>query len=216
MIGVAFDQWVLPPGEQHLQQWMSTMSRMVDGRLTYQYHKYEAAIPLCRRRSVAVDVGAHVGLWTYWMARDFGHVIAFEPHPTHRLCFHQNMLDRMNVSLYPYALGAEERRVSLETGASSSGDTRVVPGEEVQMTTLDSFELPILDFLKIDCEGYELRVLEGAIQTLRRCRPVVVVEQKPGHGERYGYEDRAAVAFLEAIGATHRTTISGDEIMTFG
>ena len=45
--------------------------------------------------------------------------------------------------------------------------------------TLDSFELPEVDFLKIDVEGHEVQVLAGARDTLRRCRPIVLIEARP-------------------------------------
>ncbi len=93
----------------------------------------------------------------------------------------------------------------------------VVPN--VPVKTLDSFRrrllVPRCDLLKIDCEGYELFVLEGAVEFLQACHPVVIVEQKDGMGSRYGVGDTAAVRFLEGLGAKMRTEIGGDFIMSW-
>ena len=211
-----FDQWVLPDGETHLPQWMTTKNRRVDGRLTYQYEKYEAAMKHCRKRTVAVDVGSHVGLWAYWMARDFSLVECFEPKAEHANCWYQNMAGRHNARLHPVALGKYAGTVGLVTGPASSGDTTVSPnGSGVQMVTLDSFEFGMVDFLKIDCEGYEAYVLEGAMDTLKRCRPTVIVEQKPGHGQRFGRGEHDALRVLESIGAERLWEMHGDYVMAF-
>ena len=76
--------------------------------------------------------------------------------------------------------------------------------------TLDSFALPQIDFLKIDCEGYEYFILKGAEQTVRRDRPCIVVEQKPGKGSMYGLDDRDAVKLLQSWGAELKFEIAGD------
>ena len=46
------------------------------------------------------------------------------------------------------------------------------------MCTLDSHALLDVDFVKIDVDGYEDRVLRGAINTIQRCRPVINIEMK--------------------------------------
>jgi hypothetical protein len=48
--------------------------------------------------------------------------------------------------------------------------------EFVPLTTIDRFEFPRADLMKIDVEGMELQVLEGGAETIRRCRPVLFVE----------------------------------------
>jgi len=61
-------------------------------------------------------------------------------------------------------------------------------GPQTIACTLDSFDLPPVDFLKIDCEGYEYFILKGAERTVRRDRPCIIVEQKPRKGSMYGLE----------------------------
>jgi FkbM family methyltransferase len=211
-----FDAWWLPNDETHLEQWMRTKNRRVDGRLTYQYEKYEAALKHVPRKRVAVDVGSHCGLWAYWMVRDFGYVECFEPKMAHVLCWNANMINAPNARLHPVALGEKERTVGLTTGPASSGDTAVdFKGSDVPMVTLDSYEFPTVNLLKIDCEGYEAFVLEGARETLLRCRPTVIVEQKPGHGQRFGRGEHDALHFLVSLGAQHVWDYAGDYVLVF-
>jgi FkbM family methyltransferase len=214
---IAFDRWMLPDGEEHLQAWMTHANHRVAGRLTYQKKKYDAALGFVSERRVAVDVGSHVGLWAYWMAQDFGLVHCFEPKPEHVQCWNVNMEGVMNARLYEAALGREERQVGLYTGPSSSGDTTVVlDAHGTPMRTLDSFHLQDVDFIKIDCEGFEVFVLEGARETLARCKPTVIVEQKPGHGQHFGRGEHDALALLKGMGARQVWDYAGDYVMAFG
>ncbi len=226
--------WWLPDGEQHLQGWMRQVNMRDPGpggeeRLTYQGRKYKACRPFTRGWRNAIDVGAHVGLWSWQMARDFGHVVGFEPMPEHRACWRANMRPRgggppwpSNARLFPYALGAEPGTVFLKTRTlNSSGDTGVEPGAtegvSAECRRLDDFELAEVDFIKIDCEGYELFVLQGAVETLKRCKPCLIVEQKPETGmeARYGIGATDAIAFLEGLGAKKRLGIQGDYIFSW-
>lgn len=217
--------WYLPDGEEHLQAWMRRMKQAVPGgRLGYQQHKYQTALKWVKARRVAVDVGAHVGLWSWPMAHDFGRVVAFEPMPAHRDCWFANMEDlpsRGRAILEACALGDRAGEVKMRTRtAGSSGDTGVEldgDGVAAPLRTLDSFGLVDVDFVKIDCEGYEVFVCAGAEETLRRCRPCVIVEQKPetGGARRYGVGVTDAVAFLECLGARRRAGIQGDYILSW-
>ena len=87
------------------------------------------------------------------------------------------------------------------------------PISGVPMRTLDSFGLQNVDYIKLDVEGFELFVLEGARETLLRCRPVVTVEQK-AHGTRYfNVERHASVDFLKSLGAEELQRVLDDWII---
>jgi len=204
----------LPDGETHLTAWMNKVGHYIDGVPTYQYSKLAAALEHVRSWRVAVDVGAHVGTWSMHLARRFGHVHAFEPVEAHRECFRRNLAAADNVMLYAVALGAKSDRVAMHTAPTSSGDTWVKGPGEIPMEPLDSFALDDVDFVKIDCEGFELFVLQGAVETIARCRPTVIVEQKPGKGPQFGLGETDAVRFLEGLGYTVRRVMSGDYILT--
>lgn len=213
-----FDHWWMPADESHLPDHMRSVGRRVHGRLCYQYGKYEAAKPFIKQFRNAVDVGGHVGLWSFFLAHDFDAMLAFEPMELHRECWRRNMEGIGNAGLYECALGAEKGSVALETRTpGSSGDTQVRPGQKgtIPMETLDSFNFQEVDLIKIDCEGYEEFVLRGAVDTLQRCKPCVIVEQKRDFSARYGLGKQSAVAFLQNLGAVMRQEISGDFILSW-
>lgn len=161
----------------------------------------------------AIDVGGHIGLWSFNLAAAFQHVLAFEPVAAHRECFARNVEAR-NVELIPCALGKEEGSVSIYTAPTSSGDSYVNGGGEIPLKMLDTFTLAHVDFIKIDCEGYEENVLRGAEHLLRTRKPVVCVEQKRDMAStRFGLAPLGAVKFLQTLGYGVEQEIGGDYIM---
>lgn len=210
----------LPDGEKHLVEWMDASGEIVDGKGTYQIKKLRAALLHVKQFRVAVDVGAHVGFWSMHLAKRFGRLHAFEPVAVHRECFAANVFtgERIggDVTLHDCALGAKAGQVALATPAGSSGGTHITGEGDIAMLALDSFELQDVDFIKIDCEGYELAVVEGAVEILKRCRPCVIVEQKQHiMAENFGEQGTPAVELLLRLGAKQRLVLSGDHILSW-
>lgn len=220
----------LPDGETHLIGWMDKAGELVDGKGTYQIKKLRAALSYCKSFRTAVDAGAHCGLWSMQLAKRFQKIEAFEPVAEHRACFEENLQGNMmppsvlfadpravllkGVRLHPCALGDHEDMIRITTEPTSSGDSRVDGKGDIPMHTLDSFGLRDVDFIKIDTEGFELFVIEGAEETIKRCRPVMVVEQK-GHGMKYfGFRQEEGVELLRSWGMVPmREPMAGDWIM---
>lgn len=214
--------WYFPDGETHLPDWMRKARQKRDGRLQYQFSKYQAAMKFVKARRVAIDVGGHIGHWSWNMAKDFQTVNAFEPVPTYAECWRKNMDGANNAILHPVALGMSEGIVALTCGTPGShGDTFVAPkskgnaAQDIPMRTLDSFGFQNVDFIKCDCEGYEAFVIRGAEQTIRRDKPVIIVEQKPGMAQKFGLPPTDAVHLLQRWGAKLRSELSGDFILSW-
>ena len=204
----------LPDGEKHFPSWMDKNGEIVGGRGTYQIKKWRACIPYIKQWRTAVDVGGHVGFWSLQMAAKFASVQAFEPMPVFRACFVKNVPNE-NVHLHRYPLGDRDRDVGMAYDPADSGGTHVKGDGDMKMRTLDSFGFEDMDFVKIDCEGYEHHVIAGARETLERCKPCVIVEQKQRKlSENFGITGTPAVDLLKGMGYTVRREIGGDYILT--
>jgi FkbM family methyltransferase len=174
----------------------------------YQRDKLEMALSFTPKRRLAVDVGAHVGFWSMWLALEFDQVVAFEPCPEHAECFTRNT---SGVKLHRQALGAAVCETGIARDPENSGKAHVSRnGKPAEMTTLDSFGFETLDLLKIDVEGFESAVLMGGVETITRCRPVVVVEDN-GQGARYDLP--SPVKLLEGMGAVVLRCMRSDFIL---
>lgn len=161
---------------------------------------------------LAIDVGGHCGLWSKEMTRLFDRVVAFEPVQEHRECFVKNV--QGNYQLEPCALGEKEDLISIHTSKGSSGDSWVEGKGDIPVKLLDSFDLDP-DFIKLDCEGYEYFALKGGEEMLKRCKPCVIVEQKPGRAQKFGLKETQAVTYLQSLGAKLRGEIAGDFILSW-
>lgn len=209
----------LPDGEKHFPEWMDRNGELVDGRGTYQIRKFREAMKWVREFRTAIDVGAHVGLWSMQLTKKFEFVEAFEPVEWFRQCYLANMPET-GWGLHHCALGAAPGRAGIFIpamgGGIDSGGTHLTDGEAVEVRTLDSFAFDKVDFVKIDCEGYEHQVLLGALATLERCKPCVIVEQKPHKlGPNFGINGTPAVDLLTGLGAKVRAVLSGDYILSW-
>ena len=198
----------LPDHEQHLQAYAEQGEF---GKWTYQKNKLMVALQYVKRFHLALDVGGPCGLWSKELVTLFDKVIAFEPVQEHRECFRLNV--QGNCDLHACALGEKDGMVSIHVTEGQSGDAWVEGAGTIPMTTLDSFGFEGVDFIKLDCEGYELFALRGGEQMLKRDKPVVIVEQKPKRGAKFGLSDTAAVDYLLSLGYTLKKEISGDYIL---
>ncbi len=156
---------------------------------------------------VVLDIGAHNGFYTMLAARrvgNSGQVIAFEPSPReHKRLFRHLKMNRLlaNVVVCRLALDHSKGEDTLfvvegrDIGCNSLRPPMVaepVKTVTVQKTSLDSFlaEGMILkvDFIKMDVEGAELNVLEGATELLgRRPMPVILAELADNRSSGWGH-----------------------------
>lgn len=126
---------------------------------------------------VVVDVGASYGAYSLTAAVMGGRVLAFEPEPTVFVDLRRNIeLNNWETKVVPlpWALWDSEGIVNMKDWAPHwPAQTITSPYRTV---ALDTYEPQKLDWLKIDVEGAEVHVLRGAAETLKRCKPTVIVE----------------------------------------
>ena len=205
----------LPATDDHFEEHLRE-SPPFAGAGTYQLDKIWKAMECCpgNRRGVALDIGAHVGLWSRVLAAQFDRVMAFEPVTLHASCFRRNLEHINNVELHEVALGERKGEAEITIEEGNSGNAHMGEGgARVQVVTLDGLNLAAVDFVKIDCEGFEYFVLKGGERTIREQKPLIVVEQKRGHAQRYGLGQIDAVKLLQSWGAHIFWEKSGDFCM---
>lgn len=212
------DGWWWPDHEEHMLEWVADPKNRVilNGRPAYQGRKQMALQTHCKRWRTAIDVGAHVGLWSFNLTHNFALIHAFEPVRDHRDCYIRNMPGRIpehDWILHGCALGATPGHVSIVTTQGSSGDSQIRPDGYIEMCRLDEFKIQNVDLIKIDCEGYEENVLVGALDTIMEWKPVIIVEQKRDMAKRFGLKPQGAVSWLQYLGYKSVEEISGDYIM---
>jgi FkbM family methyltransferase len=139
-------------------------------------------VRMIRPGSVIFDIGAHIGYYSLLastLSGPRGRVVAFEPDPRNLRFLRQHI--RMNrlatVDVLPVAAADRQGEAAFEFGTGSGTGRLASHGDlRVTTTTVDAVAADrglAPGFLKVDVEGAEARLLEGATETLRSARPVV-------------------------------------------
>lgn len=159
------------------------IGRCLAGYGEYSADEVTALVGALPPGAVVVEAGSNIGAITVPLAAAAGTVLAFEPQPFvyNVLCGNLALNGCANVKAFPIALGRGGTMAlppGLDYAAPSAnfGGVSLVAGDSVAVAALDRLELPRLDLLKVDVEGMEIDVLEGARRTIERCRPVLYVE----------------------------------------
>ncbi len=180
------DKQIWVPGDDDWHAWGANWEKIeIDEIMNHHISNWD----------VALDIGAHVGIWSMRLAEKFKRVYAFEPVPKHIECWKQNMQkftsdhsEWENIStLNTVALGHENGiNTMIVPNTTNTGratfveklfiDKHNFPKIQVETKTLDSYEFDQVDFIKMDVESFELKVLQGAENTIRKHKPIMYIE----------------------------------------
>ena len=165
-----------------------------------------------------IDVGTHIGSTIIPYSRLFQKVIGYEPHPdNYKFATHNIRLNSItNATIYPYGLFHKESKgiMKMHVGNNSGcyyfspfdllNDGGFMRDKLIECKRLDD-DITILDnidvdFLKIDVHGSELCVLQGAKNTILRCKPLIQIETNSHAKDIYGIENRETIQYLFDLG----------------
>lgn len=144
----------------------------------FEHDSVMAWMDACRG-GVVIDVGAYTGLYAILAARYGSQVLALEPNPA----AYERLLE--NVAANGVSVDCRQAAASNRTGTArfvcrpglaltSAG--RIAAGTGVPTLRLDELALEDVRAIKIDTEGHEQQVIEGAAATIARCRPLLITE----------------------------------------
>lgn len=169
--------------------------------------------------SDVIEIGSNNGHFTIEFAElvgNRGRVFSYEPQ---RIIFQQlccnlflNGID--NVFAYQLAIGNEKGVVKFEkadyfnNGSVNFGDVSVYDDkksnfnsfEEVQSDRIDSFEFNLVKVLKIDVQGYESNVINGALKTIEKHRPYIFIEIEEKCLIKFGSSEKELIKIIEDLG----------------
>lgn len=144
--------------------------------------------------NVIFDVGGHIGKWSLLAKSLFpkAQIHVFEPLLIHVEEIKKNLKEIDGIHIYNYGLGANEANATINL-SDSTDSSSLLPltknmytifgqkktGEElVAIKQIDSLiyrnEIPVPDVLKLDVQGYEIEVLKGAINNLKRIKYIIM------------------------------------------
>ena len=153
---------------------------------------------LCNKNKTMLDIGAHSGTYALSCAEFCDKVYAFEPQKMtyYSLCGGVALSNINNIECVNFGLGSNEQVgtkqlniVSNDGGGSSLiNNTNVIRTENIEVRTLDSFNIKNIGFIKMDVEDNELNVLKGAIETLKQSNyPSILFESNKINNELFNF-----------------------------
>ena len=183
---------------------------------TYEKGTLHIIRKLLTQGDLFVDIGANIGLMSIFAAnivKENGLVVSFEPNPETNQILKENIsLNNIsNIKVEPYALGneCEQRKIydnfKVNRGAASLIHPQVLTQSyDVNVTTFSKYfdYMQNISLIKIDVEGYELKVLEGAKGYLKKCKkpPMIIVEFSLLRENSFGEELNALASFIQSVG----------------
>lgn len=180
--------------DSHISKWVES-----EGRLDHDQNLLPRVLQYLHPGDTVVDAGAFIGDHTYAYLNAVGgrgRVIAFEPQPEAFECLRYNCPQAISFNMGLGGKIAFKGVVkSVNAGASwlmDKGDTLVIP--------LDLVGLPRLDFFKVDVEGMEVELIQGAKETIRSHKPVILAEINIATLARQGTTPTALIDLVESLG----------------
>ena len=167
-----------------------------------------------KNKRVIVQAGGNVGIYVRQYATIFNKVYTFEPDPINFFCLTLNVSNQ-NVSKFQACLGDTNECVSINNTSSTlgHGGTHVSKNVgDIPTFKIDNLNLSICDLIHLDIEGYEKKAILGGIETIRKCKPVIVIENYGPWLNRYNTNLEEIETILFGLGYIYVASVQGDRL----
>jgi len=132
---------------------------------------HKKALKYTTQQRRALDVGSKFGSYAQHLVKDFTYIDCFDMRDKMRTHEHKN------IRFQCVAIGNKNCTVTYQGAVIDYVADKTKPISYTKQITLDSLDYNDVDYIKIDTEGHELKVLQGCEETLKRTHPVIVLEQ---------------------------------------
>jgi FkbM family methyltransferase len=169
-----------------------------------------------KNKDVVLQAGGNVGFYVKKYANVFNTVYTFEPEPLSFKCLNLNITNP-NVFKFQACLGDTHECVNLFNACDTlgHGGSHVTGKGGLTPTFLiDDLNLTVCNLIHLDIEGYEKKALTGGIETIKRCRPVIVIENYPPWAQRYGTNLGEIESLLLSLDYKYVSEVQGDRVYT--
>lgn len=165
--------------------WITRDTKAFNGPLNDWKNDRDHFLKYVKNRNTVVQAGGNCGLYARFYGNYFDTVYTFEPDPSNFSCLELNCCDE-KYKIHNVALGESPGKATLKFPKKkfkNAGIWQVVLDEQggVEVITIDSLDLQSCDLIHLDVETFEPFVLRGAIKTIKKFRPVVILEEGHGH-----------------------------------
>lgn len=150
----------------------------------WEPHLHEIFNRYVNSDSVILEGGCHIGTHTIKLAKICRKLYAFEPLESsyNLLKINLDLNSLNNVEAFQKGLSDKPGNTNYKyiTDGNPGGAVLSTDGSgkefDCELTTIDSLNLEKLDFIKLDVEGYELLAIQGGINTIKKCKPTIIIE----------------------------------------
>ncbi len=172
-----------------------------------KYEEYETKLIFRQAQgcNVAIDVGANIGYYSLLLAQRAKKVYAFEPEENNLKILRKNLgvNEIKNVEVVAAAVGEKNEKVSLYKSGDNFGDHRLWGKgrvKKINTVRLDDFiKDKKVDLIKIDTQGWEPAVIEGAKKITKRDRPIIFLEYWEEGYQKAGLDGGKMMEFLRKM-----------------
>jgi len=182
---------------------------IMTGAARYQ-NGWTELMPHIKPGRAVVQAGGHIGIFPRELSKQFDIVYTFEPDAENFACLVRNAQGPKVFPIRAFVGDLHECR-ELRINSKSTGGHSVGGTGDVPTLRIDDLALEVCDLILLDLEGYEFFALLGAMQTIARCKPLIIVEENKKSGGQ-GFQ-AGAIATLLASRAYRPIANVGENIV---
>lgn len=161
-------------------------------------------------KDLVVQAGGNCGIYPKMLAKYFKRVYTFEPDEENFNCLELNATEK-NIYAYPWALGEKGGTTELHRFPENAGAHYMQGPGDIPVVTIDEMEFAACNLIALDVEGAELLALKGAVETIKKYKPCLIIEDK-GHWTRFGQSTIEVKGFLQGLGYREISRVLRDAV----